>query len=381
MLEKKKIAVLGSTGSIGQCTLRVATHLKEHVQVIAIASHSNIEVLERQIRAFHPQLVCVYKEGKASQLRRRFPSLTILSGMEGLEAVATKPDVDLLVSALVGAKGIQPALRAIEAGKSIALANKEALVAAGDLIMARAREKKTALIPIDSEHSAIFQCLNGTEKHEVRRIILTASGGPFHQVPEERLKTITPRDALKHPNWSMGEKVTVDASTLMNKGLEVIEAHHLFGIGLGEIDVVIHPQSLIHSFVEFVDGALLSQMGEHDMAIPIQYALTYPSRKKGIVACFDFRKYSKMEFCLPNHNRFPCLGLAYEAAKVGGSMPCFMNAANEVLVDRFLNRGMPWSDIGKKLEVLMERHRVLPVGNVETVLAVDEQAREQALII
>ncbi len=380
-MNKKKIAILGSTGSIGRSTLKVVKHLKDEVQVVALAAHSNIDALEGQIRVLHPKLVCVYVEEKAIDLRRRFPSLPIVHGMEGLEAVATDPDVDLLVSAIVGAQGVLPTLRAIEAGKSIALANKEVLVAAGDLIMARAREKKTALIPIDSEHSAIFQCLSGAKKNEVRRVILTASGGPFHHFSEEKVKTITPHDALKHPNWNMGKKVTVDSSTLMNKGLEVIEAKHLFGMELQKIEVVVHPQSLIHSFVEFVDGALLAQIAGHDMAIPIQYALTYPSRKKGIVDYFDFRRYSKMDFCLPDHNRFPCLGLAYEAAKIGGSMPCFMNAANEVLVDRFLYKGMPWSDIGKKLEALMENHPALPLTDVETVFAVDQRARLEASII
>lgn len=314
-------------------------------------------------------------------MQKRLQHIPVLAGMAGLEAVASHADVDFVVSAIVGAKGIQPTLSAIEAGKSIGLANKEVLIGAGDLIMRRVREKGVSLVPIDSEHSAIFQCLNGENVEEVSRIILTASGGPFREHSQGELEHVTPSCALKHPNWNMGKKVTIDCSTLMNKGLEVIEAYHLFGVSLDQIDVVVHPQSLIHSFVEFVDGSILSQMAEHDMVIPIQYALTYPRRKKGIVPCFDFRKYSKLEFYHPDHNRFPCLGLAYEAAKNGGSMPCYMNAVNEVLVDRFLKGAISWIEIGKKLETLMSRHQASPIDDLETIFAVDQKAREEALSI
>ena len=380
-MKKKKIALLGSTGSIGESTLKVARHLSDHLTITALAAHSNIDRLAQQIEEFHPQLVAVYDEEKARLLQGRFPSLPVLAGMEGLDAVATHSDVDFVVSAIVGAKGIQPTLSAIEAGKSIGLANKEVLIAAGALIMKRAREKNVSIIPIDSEHSALFQCLNGEKRVEVSRLILTASGGPFRNYSDDDFDHITPASALKHPNWSMGKKITIDSSTLMNKGLEVIEAHYLFGISLDQIDVVIHPQSLIHSFVEFVDGSLISQMAEHDMVIPIQYALTYPHRLKGLVASFDFVKHLKLEFYDPNARYFPCLGLAYEAIKSGGSMPCFMNAVNEVLVDRFLDGAISWRQIGEKLETLMSRHRAVPVEDLTTIFAVDKEARKEALRI
>ena len=331
---------------------------------MCLAAHSNIDRLEEQARQFRPKLLAVYDHEKAHILQKRLPDIPVLAGMEGLEVVASHSDVNFVVSAIVGAKGIRPTLKAIEAGKSVGLANKEVLIAAGELIMKRVLQKNVSLIPIDSEHSAIFQCLNGEKRGHVRRLILTASGGPFRKYSDDEFKNITPSSALKHPNWSMGKKVTIDSSTLMNKGLEVIEAHYLFGADLSKIEVIIHPQSLIHSFVEFIDGSLLSQMAEHDMIIPIQYALTYPDRESGIASCFDFQKYSKLEFYHPDHHRFPCLGLAYEAIKNGGSMPCYMNAANEVLVDRFLNGAISWSEIGRKLESLMGRHQVSPINDL-----------------
>lgn len=377
-MKKKHIALLGSTGSIGQSTLRVAKHLPQSIEVTALAAQSNIDLLEKQAHAFNPEIIAVYDSAKAFELQKRLPHIPVLAGEDGLIAVASHPSVDFVVSAIVGAKGIGPTLSAIESGKAIGLANKEVLIAAGELIMERVKEKKTTLIPIDSEHNAIFQCLNGENTQSVKRLILTASGGPFHQCSDAELKKITPLSALKHPNWSMGKKITIDSSTLMNKGLEVIEAHYLFGVPLNQIEVIVHPQSLIHSFVEFIDGSLLAQMAEHDMAIPIQYALTYPNRQKGIVSCFDFLKYSKLEFCRPDFERFPCLGLAYEAIKNGGSMPCYLNAANEVLVQRFLNGAISWMEIGKKLEALILRHQVDPVPDLETIFAVDQKAREEA---
>lgn len=372
---------MGSTGSIGESTLKVAAHLPKQVSVVALAAHSNIDRLEQQARQFQPKLLAVYEPDQAQILQKRLPDIPVLAGMEGLKAVATHDSVNFVVSAIVGAQGIRPTLSAIEAGKSVGLANKEALIAAGDLIMKRVREKGVSLIPIDSEHSAIFQCLNGEDVASVRRLVLTASGGPFRQYSDAQIEQITPTCALKHPNWNMGKKVTIDCSTLMNKGLEVIEAHHLFGVSLQQIDVIVHPQSLVHSFVEFVDGSLLAQMAEHDMVIPIQYALTSPKREKGMTPCFDFLKYSKLEFYPPDHNRFPCLELAFEAAKQGGSLPCYMNGVNEVLVERFLKGAITWKEIGKKLERLMERHQVCPIDHLETVFAVDQEARKEALNI
>lgn len=374
----KKISILGSTGSIGRSTLEVAEHLG--YEVSALSAHSNIDLLEQQFRTWHPKYVAVFDKDKALELQKRLPEAVVLGGMEGLIEVATVPEVDFVVSSIVGAKGILPTLKAIEAGKTIGLANKEVLIAAGELIMSAAKKQAIEILPIDSEHSAIFQCLQGERPEGVRRLVLTASGGPFRTHSQEELDAITPASALKHPTWKMGKKVTIDSSTLMNKGLEVIEAKVLFDIPIEKIDVVIHPQSIIHSLVEFIDGSLLSQMGEHDMKIPIQYALTYPERKKGIVPCFDFEKYSKLEFFSPDWGKFPCLRLAYEAAKSGGTLPCFMNAANEVLVDQFLEGKISWIEIGKKLESLMGAHRAFPQESLETLLEVDQEARKMATI-
>lgn len=372
----KRIAILGSTGSIGCNTLEVVKHLG--YQVDGIAAHSNIDLLEEQALAFRPKCIAVFNEGKAQELRSRLPEFKVVSGMEGLIEVATLPEVDFLVSAIVGAMGILPTLKGIEAGKTIGLANKEVLIAAGELIMGAAKKQNVDIIPIDSEHSAIFQCLQGECPSGIRKLILTASGGPFLAASEKELEKITPSSALKHPTWSMGKKITIDSSTLMNKGLEVIEAKFLFNVPLEKIDVIIHPQSIVHSLVEFVDGSLLSQMGEHDMKIPIQYAMTYPKREKGIVPCFDFTKYSKLEFFIPDWKKFPCLGLAFEAAKEGGTLPCFMNAANEVLVHRFLEGKIDWIEIGKKLETLMGAHKTQPQENLSVLFEVDAMARSLA---
>lgn len=375
----KKIAVLGSTGSIGRNTLAVIEHLG--FEVGALAAHSNITLLEEQAKIFQPECIAVFDPEKAAILQKRLSSFHIVSGMEGLIEAATLPSLDMAIVAVVGATGILPTLKAIEAGKTIGLANKETLVAAGELIMTTAKKHNVLILPIDSEHSAIFQCLQGERQHAVRRLILTASGGPFRALTEEELMHVTPQCALKHPTWVMGRKVTIDCSTLMNKGLEVIEAKFLFNIPLEQIDVVVHPQSIIHSFVEFVDGSLLAQLGEQDMKIPIQYALTYPERKKGITPCFDFEKYSKLEFFTPQRNKFPCLDLAYEAGRIGGTLPCFMNAANEVLVDRFLEGEIGWIEIGKKLETLMHAHHSQPQVDLELLFQVDQEARQRALTI
>ena len=372
----KKISILGSTGSIGKNTLEVAKHLG--YEVVALSAHSTIDLLEKQVLEWRPKCVAVFDKKKAFELKKRIPEVVVVSGIEGLIEVATLPQVDFVVSAIVGAAGILPTLKAIEAGKTIGLANKEVLIAAGELIMSAAKKQGVNILPIDSEHSAIFQCLQGECSSGINRIILTASGGPFRGRTAEQLEGITPSSALKHPTWKMGKKITIDSSTLMNKGLEVIEAKFLFDVPLEKIDVVVHPQSIVHSFVEFIDGSLLSQLGEHDMKIPIQYALTYPKRKKGIVPCFDFNKYSKLEFFSPEWGKFPCLGLAYEAAKTGGTLPCFMNAANEVLVERFLEGKISWTQIGKKLETLMGAHRSEPQESLDTLFEVDREARKMA---
>lgn len=375
---KKKLAILGSTGSIGTQTLAVADHLKEAVDVVALAAHSNIELLESQALKYRPQLVAVYDKTKALLLKKRMPHLTVVAGMEGMVAVATASEVDFVVSALVGAAGMMPTYRAIEAGKDIGLANKEVLIAAGDMMMQRARENNVALLPIDSEHSALFQCLQEEEIDQVSRVILTASGGPFFRLPVKAMEQITVHDALRHPNWSMGKKITIDSSTLMNKGFEVIEACHLFGLSIEQVDVVIHPQSLVHGFVEYIDGSLLAQIAEPDMKLPIQYALTYPKRRQGTLPRFDFQKHPKLEFLPPDLEKFPCLRLAYHAMREGGTLPCFMNGANEILVARFLESKIGWLDIGKKLERLMATHQTVKTPDLETLFAVDAEARLQA---
>lgn len=374
----KTIALLGSTGSIGKNTLNVAKHLG--CRVASLAAHSNIDLLEKQANEWNPEVIGVFDEEKARELQKRLPNVEVLGGLEGLIAAATVPCADLAVSSIVGAAGLLPTFKAIEAGKTIGLANKEVLIAAGELMMNLAKKQGVEILPIDSEHSAIFQCLRGESSSTVRRLILTASGGPFREFSFEDMKTITPESALNHPTWNMGKKITIDSSTLMNKGLEVIEAHILFGQPIEKIDVVIHPQSIIHSLVEFIDGSLISQMGVHDMQVPIQYVLTYPDRKNGLHPCFDFEKYSTLEFFKPDLEKFPCLRLAYEAAKIGGTLPCFMNGANEALVEQFLAGKISWIEIGQKLETLMEAHQVMPQESLETLLAIDKEARQLATL-
>ncbi len=373
----KKIAILGSTGSIGKNTLNIARALHPEIQVKALAAKSNIEALEPQIREFHPEIVAVYEEEKALELKKIFPHLKIVSGMNGLLEVATHPDVNYVVSAMTGSIGILPTAEAIREGKTIGLANKEVLVSAGAYIMQLAKEKGVSILPIDSEHSAIFQCLQGNSLKDVRRLILTASGGPFLHTSLEEMRAITLEKALAHPTWNMGPKVTIDSSTLMNKGFEVIEAHFLFGIPLDKIEVVIHPQSIIHSFVEYVDGSILAQMSEPNMMMPIQYALTYPERRQSPIKPFEFAKHSSLEFFTPDRSKFRCLDLAFKALEQGGSAPCYLNAANEVLVERFCQKEIGWHEIGSKLESLLLRHSVQP-SDLDSLLKVDAAAREEA---
>ncbi len=374
----KRIAVLGSTGSIGQNTLRVASHLSDDIQVTALAAHSNITLLTEQIRTFHPEIVAVYCEEKARELRQVFPSLPIVSGDEGLEAVATYGAVDLVVVAIVGMLAFRPTLRAIESGKTIGLANKEVLIAGGELITKLARLHNVSLIPIDSEHSAIFQCLQGEKLDDVRRVILTASGGPFRSHTLEQLARVTLEEALAHPTWKMGPKVTVDSSTLMNKGLEMIEVRWLFDLPPEKIEVVIHPQSIIHSMIECIDGSVLAQLSEPNMMYPIQYALTYPKRKKGMFPPFDFVKNNCLEFCPPDLGKFPALTLATQALKMGKSFPCYLNATNEVLVNRFLKREITWPEITSKLNGLLDGYQEVPIESMEAILSVDKEARDEA---
>jgi 1-deoxy-D-xylulose-5-phosphate reductoisomerase len=374
----KRVAVLGSTGSIGKNTLEIARHLPEEFKIVALAANRNIDLLEEQIREFRPKLVAVFDEEAAKELRQRVDHVEIVCGMEGLKAVASYGEADFVMSAISGTLGLEPTLAAVKAGKRVGLANKEALVSGGALLMGEAAVRGLEILPVDSEHSAIFQCLTGENRPEVSRIILTASGGPFRTWEKERLLSVGPEQALKHPNWSMGAKVTIDSSTLMNKGLEMIEAKWLFDLPCEKISVVVHPQSVIHSMVEFIDGSLIAQMGEPDMKTPIQYAMTHPKRKRGMLGTFDFLKYSQLEFSMPDMNKFPCLSIAIEAMKLGKSYSCYMNGANEVLVNRFLRHEFMWHEIAERLQRLMERHSGVEVNTLDAIVEVDACARRQA---
>ncbi|MCH9632850.1 MAG: 1-deoxy-D-xylulose 5-phosphate reductoisomerase [Chlamydiae bacterium] len=375
----KYISLLGSTGSIGKNVLNVVRHLgPEKLEIVGLAAGSNIELLYEQALEFKPKIIGVHDEKKAAILAKRLPNIQVVSTMEGIKEVATHPDANLVVNSIVGNDGLSPMLAAISAKKDIALANKEVLVSAGELIMSACKKNNCTLIPIDSEHSAIFQCLQGQPIENVSRIVLTASGGPFRNHSADALKNVSLQEALNHPTWSMGSKVTIDSSTLMNKGFEVIEAHWLFGIPMDKIDVIIHPQSIIHSMVEFVDNTLLAQMGEPTMVVPIQYALTYPEKYPGTLSPFDFTRHNHLQFFEPNFDRFACLKLAYEAQNQGGSFPCFLNAANETLVERFLSKKIRWIEISKKLQQLLERHKKQQIESVEQILEIDRSARMEA---
>lgn len=374
----KNISILGSTGSIGRNTLNVVRHLKGRFRVVALAARENIDLLEQQAQEFQPLIIGVYCHEKARLLQKRLPGQTIIAGMEGLKAVAACREAEMVISAIAGTLGLQPTIEAILAGKSIGLANKEALVSGGALVMRLVKEKGVSLLPIDSEHSAIFQCLNGEKSSTINRIILTSSGGPFRTWTNEQLEHVAVEQALNHPTWKMGPKVTIDSSTLMNKGLEIIEARWLFDLPVDKIEVIIHPQSIIHSLVEFNDFSMLAQMGVPSMIVPIQYAMTYPERHPGMLQPFDFVKHAKLEFFEPDFSKFRCLALAYEAIRRGGSLPCYMNAANEVLVERFLAGEIGWNEIGIELERLMAQHDVQAIDTLDGILAVDAQAREEA---
>lgn len=373
----KKIAILGSTGSIGTQTLEVVRSNPE-LKVVALAAGSNVERLEAQVREFHPEVVGMWSEQAACDLRTRLSDLNVrvVTGMEGLLEIAVLPEIQVLVTAIVGMIGIRPTIAAISAGKDIALANKETLVTAGHLIMPLAREKGVSILPVDSEHSAIFQSLNGEPKGRVEKILLTASGGPFRGRTREQLAHMQVEDALKHPNWSMGRKITVDSSTLVNKGLEVMEARWLFHVELEQIQVVVHPQSIIHSAVQFVDGAIIAQLGIPDMKLPIQYALFYPDRKPMDGKRVDLFEMGQLTFEKPDLQTFTGLELAYKAAKQGGSMPTVFNAANEKAVALFLNKSITYLQIPELIGSAMEQHRVILEPTVEQILETEMQTYE-----
>ncbi len=375
----KELAILGSTGSIGQNCLAIARHLgKESVRIVALAARNNIDLLEQQAREFHPKFVAVYDLEQARKLQCRLPDIPVLGGMEGLEATAVCREANLVISAISGAIGLVPTIAAITAGKNIGFATKEVLVCAGELVMSLVKKHGVNLIPIDSELTAIFQCLKNEPVKVVQRLLITASGGPFRNHTAGQLENVTVDHALAHPNYRMGPKVTIDSSTLMNKGLEMIEAHWLFQVPLEKIEIVVHPQQIIHGMVEFIDNSILAQMCNPDMLVPIQYAITYPQKFQGSLPPFDFFKNGTWQFLIPDPDKFRCLKLAYDAVRQGGSLPCYMNAANEILVHRFLNKEISWKDIANRLETLMQRHSIRPIGSLQDILAVDQMAREEA---
>ena len=370
----KKIAILGSTGSIGTQTLEVVRANKD-IEVTALAVGSNIDLLEKQIREFSPKIAAVWNEEKAKELKDRVRDLDIRveSGMDGLLAVATELGAEIVVTAVVGMIGIRTTIAAMNAGKDIALANKETLVTAGHIIMSLAKEKHVRILPVDSEHSAIFQSLNGETGNKIHKILLTASGGPFRGWTREQMKGVQVEDALKHPNWTMGRKITIDSSTMVNKGLEVMEARWLFGVEMDQVQVVVQPQSVIHSMVEYEDGAVIAQLGTPDMKLPIQYALYYPERRFLAGDRLDFAKLAQITFEAPDFENFHGLSLAYKAGRRGGTLPTVFNAANERAVQKFLDREIGYLTITDMIEAAMEHHTVKENPTVEEILAAEQE--------
>lgn len=372
----KYVSILGSTGSIGKQALNVISANPDKFQVVALTANKNDELLEQQIEQFRPLIAVLADSSAGERLARRYKGFTkILKGEEGILEAATIPQADVVLTSMVGFAGLKPTLAAIDAGKDIALANKETLVAAGELVNQRAREKKVRILPVDSEHSAILQCLRGEDHRNIRKIILTASGGPFRGFSAEQLKKVTISDCLKHPNWDMGNKITIDSATLANKGLEVIEAKWLFNVEYEQIEVVVHPQSIIHSMVEFVDGAIMAQLGKPDMRIPIQYALTYPDRIESSLDRLDFRTLSSLTFETPDVNTFPSLKMAFMAGRAGGTLPCVFSAANEEAVYAFLKGRIQFHNISEIVKFAIERHKLINNPNLHQIFAADEWAR------
>lgn len=376
----KRLAILGSTGSIGVSTLEIVSEHPERFQVVALTAGKNLALLEEQINRFRPDLVAVPDQENARRLKERLGDNgpRVLYGTEGLIACAVESPADMVVSAIVGAAGLEPTLAAIQSGRDVALANKETLVIAGELVMAAAAKSGCRIFPVDSEHSAIFQSLEGHRKVDVRRLILTASGGPFRSWSLDDLQEVTPQDALAHPNWTMGRKITIDSATMMNKGLEVIEAHWLFDIPVDNIAVHIHPESIVHSLVEYVDGALLAQLGIPDMKTPIAYAMTYPERLPLDLPALDLCRLGQLHFAAPDSQCFPCLGLAYDAIRSGGTTPAVLNAANELAVDAFLHERIGFLDIPRVIGTVVAKHKNSSASDLEQILAADNWARQAA---
>ena len=379
----KRLAILGSTGSIGVNTLDIVRQFPERFKVISLSAGLNTQLLKQQIVQFRPKMVSVLNKELSEALQRELSNLPveIVHGVEGLIQVATHPEVDQVVSAIVGAVGLIPTLSAIKTRKAIALANKESLVMAGKIVMDEAKRNNVQIFPVDSEHSAIFQALLGHQKEDVHRLILTASGGPFLNLPISRLQEVTVKEALNHPHWEMGKKITIDSASLMNKGLEVIEAHWLFNIPVEKIVVQIHPQSVVHSMVEYIDGSIVAQMGIADMRIPIAYALSFPQRLNLKLSPLDLSQTGGLTFFPPDPERFPCLKLAYRSIEIGETMPAILNAANEIGVNAFLEGSLKFTEIPLLLERVMEEHEVKSVHTVEDILKADHWARERSKAI
>lgn len=373
----KTISLLGSTGSIGTQALDVAALYPELFRVNAISAFRNVKLLGEQTRRFKPDKVAIADASLYNDLKIELSGVDveILAGRESLLELASLDNTDIVLNALVGFAGLGPTLAALSSGKRLALANKESLVAGGHLVMPLAKRTNAEIIPVDSEHSAIFQCLQGQDNSAMAQIILTASGGPFFGKSAEEMLAVTPRDALKHPNWQMGAKITIDSATMMNKGLEVIEAYWLFGLSYDKIEVVIHRESIIHSLIEYTDGAVLAQLGTPDMCVPIQYALTYPERLPGRAPRINWEQLKELRFNLPDFNAFPCLSLAYQAGRMGGSMPAVMNAANEVAVELFLSGVIGFMDIPRIIDEMMNKHKVVENPELEELVAIDESTR------
>jgi 1-deoxy-D-xylulose-5-phosphate reductoisomerase len=379
----KRLAILGSTGSIGVNTLDIVRQFPEEFEVVSLSAGMNIQLLKNQILQFRPKLVSVFNKELSETLRRELTHIPIeiVHGVEGLIQVATHPEVEQVVSAIVGAVGLIPTLSAIKTGKAIALANKESLVMAGKIMMEEAKRNNVQILPVDSEHSAVFQAVLGHRKEDVHRIILTASGGPFLNFPLERLHEVTVKEALNHPHWEMGKKITIDSASLMNKGLEVIEAHWLFNIPIEKIVVQIHPQSIVHSMVEYIDGSIVAQMGIADMRIPISYALSFPHRLPLNLPPLNLSQIGGLTFFSPDPERFPCLKLAYQSIEIGETMPAILNAANEIAVNAFLEGSLKFTHLPLLLQRVMEDHEVKSVHTIEDILRADQWARERSKAI
>ena len=389
-MRRKRVVVLGATGSIGESALKVARDIPERMEIVGLAANRNAKKLAQHANATKPAAVCLVDESKIAELREKLTyTPKIFAGEKGLCEIASLPESDMVLIAIVGTGGLRPALAAIEAGKDLAVASKEILVMAGEIVMRAARQKGVHVLPVDSEHNAIFQCLEGKRStfnagsstldvSDLRRIILTASGGPFRELPNEQFESITPEQALKHPTWNMGPKITIDSATLFNKGLEMIEAHWLFGVEMKRVEVVIHPQSIVHSMVEFADGSVLAQLSHSNMCFPIQYAVTWPERVPNTLPPLDFGKVSKLEFAAPRYDDFPALNLARRAGEAGGTLPAVLNAANEIAVSAFLDHRMKFPRIWQLVEQVMHRHRVVAQPDLDEILAADQWAREEA---